>query len=84
MKVQIKKVTFRHFNHKTLVETRHTPTWFERKILRAREKTEMFIGHKTVWYTFPGMQPITDGADLKELAAIELKFRYLQQKANSK
>lgn len=81
MKVQIKKVTFRHFDHKTLVETLHTPTRFERLIFRAKEKTELFLGHKTVWHTFPGMIPITNKADLKELAAIELKYLYLLKKA---
>lgn len=81
MRVDIKKVTFRHHDHKTLVETLHTPSWIERTVFRAKKKTEMFLGHKTVWHTFPGMKPITNKADLKELAAIELKFQYLLKKA---
>lgn len=80
MRVDITRVALRHRNHQTLVETLHTPNWVERVIFRMKPKSEYFLGHKTVWFIFPAMKPITNKTDLKELAAIELKGMYIAER----
>lgn len=79
MKVDIIKVTFRHHLHQTVVETQHTPNLVERFFGRKTFRN-YYLGHKTVWFKFPEMKPITNKADLSNLAAIELKFKYAAEK----
>ncbi len=79
MKVDITKVTFRHRGYQTLVETKHTPNVVERFFGRKTFR-EYYLGHNTVWFTFPEMKPITNRIDLANLAAIERKFKYAAEK----
>lgn len=80
MRVDVKKIDVRHQGHKTLIETMHTPNWFERVVLRMKAKTERFIGHKKVWSWFPSMEPITNKTDLKHLEELEKKGVYLVER----
>lgn len=79
MRVDLKSVKFRHSHHYTLVGLEYTPNRIER-FFGAKSRTVYYLGHKTVWWTMPGMKPVTRPQMLRELAAFELKGKYIKSR----